>query len=60
MREIYLFKVPETFDSKAFNAPITIMTRSPVAKEDPDYLIWAIKIYYFIKVIDDCSHIILI
>jgi len=30
MREIYLFKVPETFDSKAFNAPITIMTRSPV------------------------------
>ena len=33
MREIYLFKVPETFDSKAFNAPITIMTRSPVAME---------------------------
>lgn len=41
-------------------ARIIIMTRDPVAKEDPDYLIWATKIYYFIKAIDDCSHIILI
>ena len=60
MHEIYLFKVPETLCFTTLIAPITIMTRSPVAKEDPDYLIWATKIYYFIKVIDDCSHIILI
>jgi hypothetical protein len=31
MHEIYLVKVPETLDLKAFIAPITIMTRSPVA-----------------------------
>ncbi len=30
MHEIYLFKVPEILDIKAFIAPITIMTRSPV------------------------------
>jgi len=30
MREIYLFKVPETLDTKAFMHPVTIMTRSPV------------------------------
>lgn len=60
MHELYLVKVPETLDTKTLMHPVTIMTRSPVAKEDIDYLIWATKIYYLIKVIDDCSYIILI
>jgi len=32
MHEIYLFKVPETLDFITQTAPITIMTRSPVAR----------------------------
>ena len=34
MHEKFCIKVPETLDTKAFIAPITIMTRSPVAKQD--------------------------
>lgn len=36
MHELFLIKVPETLDSKAFIAPITIITRSPVAKKSID------------------------
>ena len=31
MHELYLVKVPETFDFITYFAPITIMTRSPLA-----------------------------
>ena len=30
MHELFLIKVPETLDTKAFMHPVTIMTRSPV------------------------------
>ncbi len=33
MHELYLLKVPETLDFMTHIAPITIMTRSPVAKQ---------------------------
>jgi len=29
MHELFLIKVPETLDTKAFMHPVTIMTRSP-------------------------------
>jgi len=31
MHELFLIKVSETLDTKAFMHPVTIMTRSPVA-----------------------------
>jgi len=31
MHELFLIKVPEILDTKAFMHPVTIMTRSPVA-----------------------------
>ncbi len=60
MHELFTIKVPETLETKAFMHPVTIMTRAPVAKQVPDYLIRAPKICYFIKLIDDCYRIILI
>jgi len=30
MHELFLIKVPETLDTKAFMHPVTIMTRSPL------------------------------
>lgn len=32
MHELFLIKVSETLDTKAFMHPITIMTRSPVTR----------------------------
>ena len=33
MHELFLIKVPEILDTKAFMHPVTIMTRAPVDKK---------------------------
>ena len=38
MHELFLIKVPETLDSKAFIAPITIMTRFPMSIKKGDQM----------------------
>ena len=51
MHDLFLIKVPETLDTKAFMHPVTIMTRSPVAAttkflHGPGYYTWAEKCFY--------------
>ena len=60
MHELFLIKVSETLTAKALMHPVTIMTRAPVAKQGPDYLIWTSKVCWFLDLIDGCSYIILI
>jgi len=46
MHELLLIEVPETLDSKTLMHPVTIMTRSPVAKHGSGYYTWGEKCFY--------------
>ena len=43
MHELFLIKVPETLDTKAFMHPVTIMTRSPIAAIKNFYILFSLN-----------------